>query len=65
MHVNKFRCFPVNKRSAGNNMLLTGNNKTGSESSFLTEDMRKKFIIVIQFDFKGSRNTGLDNKKFL
>ena len=65
MHMGKFRCFLATKRSAGNNMLWTGNNKTGSELSFFTENIWKKFIIVIQCDFKGSQNTGLDNKKFL
>ena len=65
MNVNKLRYFPETKRSAGNNMLWNGNNKTGSELSFFTENIRKKFIIVIQCDFKGSQNTSLDNKKVL
>ena len=56
----RFSCFPATKRSAGNNMLLDG-----SELSFFTENIRKKFIIVIQCAFKGSQNTSLDNKKFL
>ena len=59
MHVNKLRYFPETKRSAGNNMLWTGKNKTWSELSFFTKNMRKKFIIVIQCDFKGSQNTSL------
>ena len=63
MHVNKFRCFPATKCSAGNNMLWTGNNKTGSELSFKIEF--QKFIIVIQCVFKSSQNTGLENYKCL
>ena len=65
MHVNKFRCFPPTKRSAGNHMLWNGNNKTGSELSFFfTENRRKKFIIVIHCDFKGSQTQVLIIKKF-
>ena len=32
---------------------------------FTTENIRKRFIIVIQCDFKGSQNTALDNKNVL